>query len=59
MYYREEIVDGILCCKRSEDAEWLPLSREKMTKKILKMNVEIERLTHKLDIATRKIHEPI
>lgn len=59
MYYREKIVDGIICCKGSEDGEWIPLSPEKMTKKILKMQVEIERLTHKLEVATRKVHDPI
>lgn len=59
LYYKEQIVDGVLCCRRSKDGEWVPLSPEKMTRKISKMKVEIERLTYKLDIASRKVHETI
>lgn len=59
MYYKEEVIDGILCCKHSREGEWIPLSQQQLTKKILKMKVEIEHLTHKLDIASKRIHEPI
>lgn len=59
MYYREEIINGILCCKHTSDGEWIPLSQEQLTKKIAKLKTEIERLTHKLEIESRKLHEPI
>jgi len=34
MYYREEIIDGVLCYKSSPRGEWTPLSAKALTNKI-------------------------
>lgn len=59
MYYKEEIINGIMCFKHSKDGEWIPLCQKKLTRKILKMQLEIDRLLHKLNVTYRRIHEPI
>lgn len=59
MYYKEKIIDGILCFTTSKDGDWIQMSPQKLTKKIVRMKVEIERLMHKLEVASRKVHEPI
>lgn len=43
MYYREEIINGVLCCKYTPDGAWNPLSKEELTKRI-------EILQKKLDL---------
>lgn len=59
MYYKESVVNGILCCKHTPDGEWIPLSLEKLTKKIIHLQVENSMLKNKLEICSRKLHEPI
>lgn len=59
MYYKEKIVDGVLCFQGVPDGEWIPLSPEKMTRKIVQLKIEVERLTHKLEVESRRLHEPI
>ena len=59
MYYKEEIVDGILCYKHTPDGEWIPMSPEKMTRKIMQLRIEVEILKSKLERESRRLHEPI
>ena len=61
MYYKEEIVQGkpTVFCRRGKDEEWVPLSIENLEKEFMKLRVEIERLKHKLEIESRRLHEPI
>lgn len=59
MYYKEEVIDGVLCFKNTPKGEWIPLDAEQLTRKIVKLQHEVNRLTHKLEIASNKLHEKI
>jgi len=59
MYYKEEIINGILCCKHTPDGAWVEKTKEELTKKIVKLKVEIDRLNNKLNTAQKRVHEPI
>lgn len=59
MYYKEQIVDGVLCWKGTPDGEWTPMSPEKMTRKIMQLKIEVEMLKSKLERESRRLHEPI
>lgn len=59
MYYKEQIVNGILCYKNTPDGEWIEKTKEQLTKKITQLKVDMARLQNRLDIATRRVHEPI
>lgn len=59
MYYKEAIINNILCWKDTPDGKWIPIDPEKMTRKIVKLELEIKILRDQLEIAKRKVHEPI
>lgn len=59
MYYHEEIINGVLCFKNIENGYWIPVTAEKLTSKIVRMEAEIEYLRDRLEIARRKVHDPI
>ena len=35
MYYKEEVVDGVLCWKNSPDGEWKQFSSKELTKQLI------------------------
>lgn len=45
MYYREEIIDGILHCKYLPNGKWYKLTDKQLTSKIEKLQSEIKKLT--------------
>lgn len=59
MYYREKIIDGVLCFQGLPEEEWTPMSPEKMTRKIMQLKIEVEMLKSKLERESRRLHEPI
>lgn len=59
MYYKEKIIDGVLCFKDTLHGEWRPLTNEAYTKKIMRLQVDLEVATARLEKASRKLHEKI
>jgi len=54
MYYIERIINAILCCKWHPEEEWQPLSKEKLTEKILALQKEVESLKAEREIKERE-----
>lgn len=44
MYYKEEIIDGILCWKGTPNGAWIEKTKEQLTDEIVKLKAEIYRL---------------
>lgn len=44
MYYEEKIVNGVLCSRTSPHGNFVPLSAEKLTKKVLDMQQRLNDL---------------
>lgn len=36
MYYQEKVINGILCCKLSPNGEWIELSKQTLTERLMK-----------------------
>jgi ribosomal protein L29 len=41
---KEEIINGVLCCKTTPNSEWRPLTPEQLTNKIVKLQKELAEL---------------
>lgn len=50
MYYVEEIIDGVLCYKLSPEDEWHPVDIKTATKKIIKLQEQVKKLTTKCSL---------
>jgi hypothetical protein len=46
MYYEEQNIGGILHYRNTPKGEWIKMTEEQMTKKILSLKAEISRLTN-------------
>lgn len=44
MYYKEKIVNGVLCYKQTPDGEWIEFTKEMLTKRIINLMEENARL---------------
>ena len=44
MYYKEEIINGILCYKLTPKGEWHEMTKEQLTKKLMKYRSFEEKL---------------
>jgi len=42
MYYQEEVINGILCCKHSPNGEWIKLSKQSLTERLMKYNKALQ-----------------
>lgn len=42
MYYQEKIINGILHCRHTPNGEWVELTKEAMTEKIIKLREKLE-----------------
>ena len=49
MYYIEEVRNGVICCKTTPHGEWKELSKELLTKRILRLQLEVDNLQYCLD----------
>ena len=49
MYYKEELINGVLCFRLTPDGEFKPLSSEQLTNTILNLRLEVERLQNRLE----------
>jgi len=44
MYYKEEVINGVLCWKGSPNGEWHPLTAKQLTERLIKAEAEFIRL---------------
>lgn len=44
MYYQEQVINGILHYRSSPNSDWIPMSKEKLTKKVLDLKEKINNL---------------
>jgi hypothetical protein len=41
MYYKEDVINGVLCCKTTPNGEWRELSKETLTNRIKSLEEKI------------------
>lgn len=49
MYYKEEIIEGVLCYKHSPNGEWIKFSAQELTKRIIQLSEKVEDLNRQLE----------
>lgn len=49
MYYREKIIDGILCFQTIPNGKWHQLGLEQLTNRIVNLRKEVDELNVKLE----------
>lgn len=49
MYYKEELINGVLCFRLTPDGEFKPIPSEQLTNMVLNLRLEVERLQNRLD----------
>ena len=49
MYHEEEVIDGVLHYRGSEDGEFIPYTNEQVINKYLNCNKEVNKLIRKVD----------
>jgi hypothetical protein len=49
MYYKEEIINGVLCYKTTPDGEWIAFTPEKLTAKITELQTRFAHLKIRFD----------
>ena len=59
LYYKEKIIDGETFYKTSPEGEWVLVPNKKLTTRIFRLQIDVQRLTHKLETAQKRVHEPI
>jgi len=49
MYYREKVIDGILCFQTTPNGEWKKLTSEQLTNKIVNLKNDVSELNKELE----------
>jgi hypothetical protein len=42
MYYKEEVINGVLCWRHRPDGEWIPMDSKAMTARIQRLEKELK-----------------
>ena len=42
LYYKEEVVNGVLCWRHKPDGEWIPMDPKAMTARIQRLDKELK-----------------
>lgn len=42
LYYKEKIIDGVLCWRHRPDGEWIPMDPKAMTARIKRLDMELK-----------------
>jgi len=50
MYYKEDYVNGVLCCKYSPNGKWIKLTKRQLTLRIIKLEEEKRLLVNRINI---------
>ena len=50
MYYKEEIINGILCFKITPNGEWKPLGEKRLTKIVEELKAKVALLELELEM---------
>lgn len=49
MYYREKVIEGVLCFQTKPNGQWHQLSLEQLTNRIVNLRKEVDGLNVKLE----------
>ena len=50
MYYREDIINGVLCYKHSPNGKWFEISKEALSKRVIEAEKELRVLKEYIEI---------
>ena len=52
MYYKEEVINGVLCFKTTPNGEWKQFTLEQLTNKIVNLKNEVSQLNKELEFVS-------